>query len=267
MCPVCRFPLNPEMNTLRCVSGHTFDIAREGYVNLIPSRSPGSLQGDSAAMVQARQAFLGRGYYQPLAEAIGVEVSANSPQVVADIGCGEGYYLRELAHTTGMESAQLYGTDISKVAVAAAAKHDVKSAFAVADTNVFVPLEQACVDVAMCVFAPRNAKEFARIVRKQGRLVIVIPGTEHLRNVREKFALIGIENDKITKICEQLHDFKLLKTRKIAIPLTLNQRDLHDLINMTPNARHVTTIARDQIEAINELNTQAHFEILTFTRN
>ena len=267
VCPMCKLPLEAAGRSVHCTNGHSFDIAREGYVNLIPSKAPRNLQGDSAEMVRARQAFLARGLYQPLATAICDVVAAHAPRAVADIGCGEGYYLRQLALAPGMDRAQLYGTDISKAAVAAAAKRDDRSAYAVADTNQFIPLGSTSMDVAMCVFAPRNPVEFARIIRSGGQLIVAIPGTNHLESVRERFSLIGIESDKTLKITEQLRDFELSKTRTIATELTLDQVTLRELLEMTPNARHLGDATRDRIHDTTAMVTRAIFEVLTFIRN
>ena len=266
ICPVCRLPLEPRDTALCCADGHSFDRARAGYVNLIPSKATGRLQGDSASMVKARQGFLTRGLYLPLAQAVTEAMLSEKPQVVADIGCGEGYYLRELLGSRKGEKLQAYGMDISKAAVAAAAKASPGAHWGVADTNSLIPLGDASVEAAMCVFAPRNAVEFARVVRPGGRLVVAIPGPAHLASLREKFELLAIESDKASKISGQLLAFDLLDGRKVATELELDHLSLRELLDMTPNARHVDETTRVEIAGINRIRTEAHFEVLTFIR-
>src|SRR5688572_19551475 len=121
ICPNCRLPLAHGERVMRCADGHSFDVAREGYVNLLTGKPRrGAAAGDTAAMVRARRAFLERGHYAPLAAAVARGVG--SARIVADAGCGEGYYLGRLMTEPGLAGAVFYGTDVSKPAVAAAAK-------------------------------------------------------------------------------------------------------------------------------------------------
>lgn len=265
ICPVCQQPTTEAARTLRCVAGHSYDVAREGYVNLVTGKAPGALQGDSAAMVTARRAFLARGFYQPLAEAIATAVGDVKPQVVADFGCGEGYYLHEV--TRNIASVRAYGTDISKPAVAAAAKVYREAQFVVADTNRFIPLASGSVDAAINVFAPRNAAEFGRVMRPGGRLVVAIPGAEHLASLRERFGLIGIEEDKAVKIAAQLAEhFELKQTQHVDCAIELDGAAATDLLEMTPNARHIDSNTLADIHEGELIMTSAHFEVLVFTR-
>jgi len=188
------------------------------------------------------------------------------PQVVADFGCGEGYYLDEVMATPGLESTRAYGTDISKAAIAAAAKAHPGADWAVADTNRLIPLADGSVDVALDVFAPRNAGEFARVVRPGGRLVVAVPGQEHLAQVRERFGLIGIEADKPAKISAQLTAFELTDTRRVEADIRLDAAGLRDLLEMTPNARHMSEAIRAEIDDTRETDAHIEFDVLIFTR-
>ncbi|MAA63070.1 MAG: rRNA (guanine-N1)-methyltransferase, partial [Idiomarina sp.] len=126
-CPIEHSPLQLVGGSWRCENGHSYDVAKQGYVNLLPVQNKRSKDpGDSKAMVQARREFLDQGYYQPLAQVLADTVFAQGEQAVLDAGCGEGYYLRYL-----VEQAEQNGTDlcmaaldISKWAVQAAAKRD-----------------------------------------------------------------------------------------------------------------------------------------------
>ena len=266
ICPVCRRPLAVSERAVGCEAGHSFDVAREGYVNLLVGKAPGALQGDNAEMVRARRAFLARGYYRPLAEAVAAGVGADRPRVVADFGCGEGYYLGQLMRSPGLEHVRAYGTDISKPAIVAAAKAYPAVRWAVADTNRLIPLADGSVDAAINVFAPRNAKEFARVIRTGGRLVIAMPGAGHLADLRERFGLIGIEDDKPAKTNAGLTEFELLDTKRLTDEIRLRAAGLRDLLEMTPNARHLSEQARTEIGSLGETATHIEFEVLIFGR-
>lgn len=118
-CPLCHAPLSRRDNSYICPLRHQFDLAKEGYVNLLPvqfkrSRDP----GDSAEMMQARRAFLDAGHYQPLRDAISDFLSVAAPERLLDIGCGEGYY----THAFAAIAAHCWGLDVSKSAIRAAAR-------------------------------------------------------------------------------------------------------------------------------------------------
>jgi len=266
ICPVCRLALAGYERAVGCESGHSFDVAREGYVNLLTGKAPGALQGDNAEMVRARRAFLARGYYRPLAEAVAEAAGADRPRVVADFGCGEGYYLGQLMSAAGLENVRAYGTDISKPAIVAAAKAYRGVQWAVADTNRLIPLADGSVDAAINVFAPRNAKEFARVIRPEGRLVIAMPGAGHLADLRERFGLIGIQDDKPAKTSAQLTEFELLETKRVEGEIRLDAAGLRDLLEMTPNARHLSEQARAEIDSLGETGSHIEFDVLTFGR-
>lgn len=264
ICPICRESLMRVERSLQCANGHSFDISREGYVNLLAGKPLGALVGDSAEMVAARRAFLDTGHYRPLADLLGEIVAETKPRVVADFGCGEGYYLGELAGRAKLSGAQLYGTDVSKPAIVTAAKRVAGGRFAVADTNRFIPLPNGSVDLGLCIFAPRNAAEFARVVRPGGQLVVVIPAPQHLASLRERFSLLGIEADKPAKIVAQLSNFASRGTQVIRVPLQLDEPALRSLIMMTPNARHRELPLPAGGAEIFE--TTAEFEIMRFER-
>jgi 23S rRNA (guanine745-N1)-methyltransferase len=266
ICPTCRLPLGIKDRAFACESGHNFDLAREGYVNLITGKAPSALQGDNAEMVRARRAFLEQGYYRPLARAVAEAVAGTEVRVIADFGCGEGYYLDQLMNTPGLKGVRAYGTDISKPAIAAAAKAYPLARWAVADTNRLIPLADGSVDAAINVFAPRNAAEFARVIRPGGRLVVAIPGAEHLANLRERFGLIGIQDDKPAKTSAQLSAFELHGTKRVKDEILLDASSLRDLLEMTPNARHLSEQARAEIDNISEIRTHIEFDVLIFGR-
>jgi 23S rRNA (guanine745-N1)-methyltransferase len=159
-----------------CAAGHGFDVAREGYVNLLlarHSRQP----GDNLEMINARRRFLETGAYDPLSAALAEAVAARHPCVVLDAGCGEG------RHTRAISAPVVVGVDVAKVAVAVAARAHPAGRYAVASTS-DLPLADSTADVAMVVFAPVIARELARVTRPGGTVVVAHPGPEHLAGLR-----------------------------------------------------------------------------------
>ena len=191
-CPLDGLPLADHGNHWRCAGGHAFDLAREGYLHLLPvqhkrSRDP----GDSKEMVAARRRFLATGAYQPIATAIADAVLSGSTDDAADTlhcldaGCGEGHYLRELiAAAEGRQALSIVGLDISKWAVQAAAKRDRQSTWIVG-SNARLPLLAGTLDRVLCLFGFPVYPEFARVLRPGGLIVQADAGADHLSELRQ----------------------------------------------------------------------------------
>src|SRR5690554_5519384 len=135
-CPLDGQALLRTERSWRCESGHCYDIAREGYVNLLPVQNKKSRDpGDSKEMVAARRRFLQEGHYRLIAEATAHAVLADTAPdatvAILDAGCGEGYYLRELAALAQELTLEMVGLDISKWAVQAAARRSTDMSWVV----------------------------------------------------------------------------------------------------------------------------------------
>ncbi len=186
-CPLDYRPLRPQDNRLLCENGHSFDVARQGYVNLLSASDKRSREpGDSRAMVAARREFLDAGYYQPVAENLARILLSVLPAnaVVVDAGCGEGYYLQQLRR--GLSPAgvtRFIGFDISKWAVRAAAGR-CDASWLVA-SNRHIPLTDHSVDVVLCMFGFPAYPSFHRILKAGGSVLLVGPGPRHLIELRE----------------------------------------------------------------------------------
>lgn len=275
ICPICATPLTWGDHTLRCANGHSFDRAREGYVNLLSDRVAGQI-GDTKEMLHARRRFLDHGYYAPLAGAVSRMTRAHlaagqsewDAPALLDAGCGEGYYIaalqRELA-TTG-KPYHCYGADVAKDGVRLAAKRYPDVSFVVADIWKGLPFASGSLHALLNIFAPRNAAEFGRILIPGGLLLIVIPGPRHLEELRSALDLLGIEPQKEQHIVEQLTGSFVLRQREsLDYQLTLTPEDAADLVAMTPNYRHRAPDA-PAIAAAPKQPTTASFILLAFER-
>ena len=185
LCPICSAPLRRGERTYTCPSGHSYDIAREGYVHLLPpNRKHSKSPGDDKAMVSARNRFLSAGYYAPLRTALEELALRYAPQgrtVLVDSGCGEGYYTAGVAgalRASGRELA-VAGVDISKFALRYAARRERQGEFAVASAY-HLPLPGGCAHLLLNCFSPMAAGEFARVLRAGGVLFYVTPAPGHL---------------------------------------------------------------------------------------
>lgn len=284
ICPVCSAPLTQVATTLRCPQTHSFDIAREGYINLLlAKRKQPATVGDTKEMLQARRRFLERGYYQPLLEIMRKQVCESLDNIpggraaalsacVVEVGCGDGYYIgqvqRFLDNPLKPRRVCCFGVDISKEAVKHAVKRYPAVHFIVADVKRKLFFASGSVQVLLNIFAPRQATEFGRVLARRGRLLVVIPGPDHLSNLRASFNLIGIEDNKQQRVSAQLAEiFHLTGEQHLAYDLTLTGEALFDLIQMTPNYWHLSEDTRNRLSTIESVVTQASFTILQFSRS
>ncbi|MGY4721168.1 putative RNA methyltransferase [Naumannella cuiyingiana] len=232
-CPVCAGALAVADRSLCCGLGHSFDIARQGHVNLTGRAAPG--HADTAEMVAARARFLDTGAYAPIAAAL-VERAPESGLAV-DAGAGPGWYARQILQARPALSA--LALDVSPAAARTAARAHPRLAAVVADTWRDVPVGDRRADLITCVFAPRNVGEFARVLRPGGLLLIVTPGPDHLAELRDREQMLGIEPAKLDRLDTALGaDFEITDRSTVRGRLALDRDQVRDLINMGPNAFH-----------------------------
>ena len=234
-CPVCQDTLGTGPGrALRCPRGHTFDIARQGYVNLTRGRMPH--EGDSAAMVEARAAFLAAGHYTFIADALaGAAAPGDGP--VLDAGTGTGFYL---AHVLDRRPAATgLGLDVSKPALRRAARAHPRAGAALADLWQRLPLADASAALVLNVFAPRNGAEFRRVLRPDGALLVVTPAADHLAELVASHGLIRVDPDKAGRVADSLGGhFTAAGRTTVRRTLRLDGDELRTLVGMTPSARH-----------------------------
>ena len=193
-----------------------------------------------------------------------------------DAGCGEGYYLghvrERLAAEAGLagQPPDCTGFDVSRDAVRLAAKRYGDCFFAVADVWASLPVADASVAVLLNIFAPRNPNDFGRMVAPRGRLIVAIPGRDHLREVRQRAPLLAIQDAKRERVAHDLAPwFALEMARPMVYEMALDGEALADLVQMTPAARQVTPQAPQELaqwRQIDILLAHASFEVLLFRR-
>jgi len=267
-------------NTLECTQHHTFDIAKEGYVNLV-TRKLSSTVGDTKEMLNARRHFLDAGLYKPLSNALDTLIlshliemqmrSEGSEIAFLDAGCGEGYYLGQLyatlkAHTM-IERVHSFGLDISKEAIRMAARRYKNIQFVVADIKERLIFAEETLHLLLNIFAPRNVEEFARVLVPNGLVLVVIPGANHLRQLRNTLSLLNIQENKPQYIVEQYtHYFSLVNTSSLNYTLHLTQEQVTQAVMMTPNYWHLSDEVHARIEGMTGMETEVEFECLVFQK-
>lgn len=269
-CPLDGNPLNPDSATWRCQAGHSFDTARQGYINLLPVQNKRSLHpGDSKEMVAARQRFLNAGYYQPLADAISNAVFqdvADESAVLSclDAGCGEGYYLRQLAAAGSRRGLELIGLDISKWATLAAAKQD-KGPRWVVGSNAGLPVLPGTLDRVLCIFGFPVYSEFARVLRNGGLLVKADAGPDHLRELRE-IIYPSLKPEKPLE-AEAPDGFSMVAIDTLRFPLTLESpAAIADLLAMTPHFYRAPIEGREKAARLETLTVTVDVRLTRLQR-
>src|SRR4030081_2460829 len=210
LCPVrdCHLALQREDRRLFCERGHSFDVARSGYINLLQPQDRRSKQpGDTGAAVAARRRLHDRGVTAPLLSGMAEMLAASPSDIVLDAGCGDGFYLGTLARQIGFEA---HGVDISIPAVDAAARRYVEYKWVVANADRFVPYADNSFSIVLSITARMNAGEFRRVVHDDGRLLVAIPSPEDLIELR------GIGRDRAERTVETFSNlFNLIDRRTV----------------------------------------------------
>jgi 23S rRNA (guanine745-N1)-methyltransferase len=236
-CPVCAEGLMLADRTARCPRGHSYDLAKQGYLNLLPAASNG-IEGDSAAMVGARTVFLGTGHYAAIRDALILASELGEDDLVVEVGAGTGYYL---AGVLGLGPQRRgIALDVSKFAARRAAKLDPRIASVVCDAWQELPLVDGSAQLMLNVFAPRNAAEMARVLAPGGRLLVVTPNQQHLAELVDVLGLVSVDEEKERRLQESLAgEFDRIGSEVVEETMRLDRTAVEQLVLMTPSARHV----------------------------
>jgi len=261
-CPLCHSTLTLVSKTYRCDNNHCFDKAKEGYVNLLPvqykhSKSP----GDNKAMVDARRAFLDKGYYQPLIDEITklYQKFGDKKATLLDAGCGEGFYThrhKELANN-------VYGVDIAKDAVKIAAKRYKTCNFSVGTLS-HLPFDDGFFNWVYSIYAPILEEEFSRVLKNEGYLLTVTPAENHLFELK---SLIYREVKEHNTLKNPIENMALVKEQRLHYQMDFdNGKDITNLLAMTPFAFKTTPELLSELSKKTKFSCQADFLIRLYKK-
>ncbi|MDN5570604.1 MAG: methyltransferase domain-containing protein [Propionibacteriaceae bacterium] len=232
-CPTCGQGLDADARPVRCRAGHSFDVAKQGYLNLLGAPPPA--HADTSAMLDARARVLASGAFDAV-DAL-VARRARGVRTVLDAGGGTGHHLARLLDA--VPTARGVTLDVSVAAARRAARAHERAASIVADTWGTLPLLPGRFDLVTCLFAPRNMAEFARVLGDGGLLLVVTPDADHLASVRQRYGLLGIEPDKDDRLLRTASGlFEPVGRQSVRTPLAASAELVGDLIAMGPNAFH-----------------------------
>lgn len=245
-CPVCE-GLVRLGGSLRCGNGHSFDVARQGYVNLQTGAAAGN--ADTADMVAARAEHLAAGHYDRIVNAVAAaaaEVVGTAPSpLVVDAGAGTGHWLATLLDE--VDGARGLALDNSKYAARRAAQAHSRIGAVVCDTWGGLPVAGGVASVILNVFAPRNGAEFARVLRPDGTLIVVTPTTDHLAEVVTALGMLRVDESKDARLDRTLSQhFDLVDRETVSAGLELGPDDARRIARMGPSTWHLT---EDELDA------------------
>lgn len=265
VCPICECGFAVKGNSLCCESGHCFDMAAAGYVNLASAKQAGG--GDSKQLVSARTEFLAAGYYQRFSDEINARAQKYAHAgIIVDAGCGEGYYSNRVAVAA---EADVCGFDLSKFAIMAAAKaakrNNINSMFAVA--GIFdMPLRDGCADMVINLFAPCAAEEFARVLKSGGHLIVAGAGARHLEGLKSVIYDNVTKNDTRADLPD-IPSLSLVESARVCYDISIKQREhIMALFSMTPYYYRTSESGRAALEATEALETVVDFDIFVYKK-
>lgn len=254
-CPVCKERLICNEKNYICKNGHNFDRAKQGYVNLLMSNKQGG-HGDDRLMVESREAFLEKGYYAPMRDAVCEVIGKGN--VLLDAGCGEGYYTSLFA-----ENNDVFGIDVSKEALKKAARKCKSSEFAVASIY-DMPVADGSLDVIVNIFAPDSQAEYLRTLKKGGRLITVTPMESHLYSLKKAVYDNPYKNPYVDP-CKD--GFEIISSKEIKYTADIEStNDVKCLFSMTPYYYNTSEKDRQKLDKIDRLKTEVEFLILEYVK-
>lgn len=261
ICPKCKQPLIRQDQRYLCSNNHSYDIARQGYVNLLLKNSPN--HGDNKAMVMARSHFLEQDHYLPLVKEIISVIRKHCPEMTSllDLGCGQGYYTSHFQKA--FPEAYVAGIDISKEAISYAAKQNRNIQYIVA-SNADLPLEDSSFDAATCLFSFADDKETARVLKEGGLLITADPHARHLYALKQKV----YETPYLNETAVLTRDgFQLIGQSELTYVFHLSTNEaIRELFAMTPYAYKTKKEDIAKLDDLDQLDVEASFSILVYRK-
>jgi 23S rRNA (guanine745-N1)-methyltransferase len=277
ICPLCRALLTRDDRRWCCPDGHSFDIAKEGYLHLLPvqkkkSRAP----GDDKNMVSSRSRFLNSGHYQQVSDAINLkarQLLSQQPSTLAaivDTGCGEGYYSTRLQQSLldHQINNEFVGVDISKSACRAAAKRSRSIQWLVASSS-DIPIADHSADIILSLFSPIPAQEFQRCLKADGQLIIASTGPQHLLELRE-LLYDNVDTSSLNTTSALAPHFSPVANSPEKIQYNISLQDsssIQDLLAMTPHYWRASAEKKSQLTTIHELSINIDIQLNCYVTN
>ena len=266
-CPNCKSPLLQQVHSYQCSNKHSFDISKEGYTNLILAHQKKKLNsGDNISMIKSRDAFLSSGHYDFLIKKIEAIITSKKSVTrhgkqnktnLLDLGCGSGYYTRNLLDT--FSNIDKIGIDVSKSGITIAAKKDKRSNYFVASIY-NIPLVDSCIDTITNIFAPSNLEELSRVLKVNGIYIKVIPHNNHMREIAELvYKEFKPHSSDIEIQLNKDRNFRVIDTQEVILQKKLASIELKNLISMTP---YVYKFQEEQLENLREMSVTFSFKII-----
>lgn len=268
ICPICKGSLERDGRTYRCSKNHSFDMAKQGYVNLHISNKKNS--GDDKEMIQSRRDFLEKDYYKRISEEVN-EVAGNylGPEQleILDIGCGEGYYTKHLKNYLEEQGrkSNIYGIDISKEAVLFASR-SYKDIFWAVGSAADLPMADKSLDAVVCMFSRLAEEEYSRVLKDDGILVVVSTGEDHLLDMK-KVLYDEVRMEYYRPEVDLKEEFQLKETRNVKYKtLVEGSKDIMSLFDMTPYKWRTPKEGVERLAALEELDVTIDVNIDVFIK-
>jgi len=257
----CRAPLEPTERRYQCANGHSFDLARSGYLNLLqPQDRRSRTPGDSPEAAAARRRFLDAGHARPLVDAIVRALPLRSGAALLDAGCGEGHHLAAFQHAYGAETC---GMDISVPAIDLAARRHRHALWIVGNADRFLPFAGASLDAITSITARMNPEEFRRVLAPGGTLLVAIPAAEDLIELRTSILGEPVERDRTDRTVDLFSPrFTLQHRETIRHVAPLDRQTMIDV--MSSSYRGLRTRERERLETLDTMDVTLSRDILLF---
>ena len=244
-CPVCRSDLELEQSVLLCSRGHSFDVARQGYVSLVTGAAT-KFTGDTADMVAARAEFLDAGHFDDIArtvaDIVGEPIGDRASRIV-EIGAGTGYYLARAVDRS--DDALGLGIDISKAAARRAARAHPRVAAVVADAWQALPILDGAVTHALSIFSPRNPDEVSRVLCSDGLYIVATPTSRHLCELVAPIGMVRVDEEKTRRLGESMSaGFERIDRVPVEYAVELDHAAVGAVVGMGPSAHHLSPQVR-----------------------
>ncbi len=254
-CPRCRAAFALTEQSLICENRHCFDLSRRGYINLAPSHDQGAEKYD-AELFDSRRMVFEHGFYQPVTEAI-ARMLPKEPALVLDAGCGEGFYARLFA--AQFPQSRFVGLDISRDAITAAARAQSPADWLVADLK-HLPFADGAADVLLDVLTPADYAEFARVLKPDGLMIKVVPGTDYLCEVRKAVSpwlRSGETYDNARVITHMKEHVDVTEEQEVRVTRALTAEESRAFLRMTPMTFSVPGEVLDTL-SLDEITVHMH---------